>query len=289
MRINVRGALLTAALLLACPAAAQKPSQEAEPSQEIVVTGQREREEQVRDFVKALTPAPSGAITRFVDEVCPVTVGLTPEQNGKVDARLRQVAAAIGLRVGKSGCAANTLVIVTQDKAALIEKLAQERPETFGTLSSGQVRKLARLPGPAAAWRLGGAVDENGDRLDNSLVNRTTESQGRLKSQIRRGFDASAVVVERASLEGLTETQLADYAAMRLFAELDPARLPKPAPATILSILTAPRGTAVPITMTQWDLGLLRGLYSASPNIDQGSQRSAIAREVREELRKPRS
>ena len=287
MRIDVCGTLVTAALLLSSPAWAQQPSQEAEPTEEIVVTGQREREEQVRDFVSALTPAPSGAIARFVDEVCPVTAGLTPEQNGKVSARLRQVAAAIGLRVGKEGCAANAFVIVTQDKAALIEKLAQDRPQTFGTLSSGQVRKLARLPGPAAAWRLGGPVDGNGNPLDDTLVNRTTESQGRLKSQIRRGFDASAVVVERASLEGLTETQLADYAAMRLFAELDPARLPEPAPATILSILTAPRGTAVPITMTQWDLGLLRGLYSASPNINPESQRTAIAREVRKELQKP--
>ena len=141
-----------------------------------------------------------------------------------------------------------------------------------------------------AAWRLSGPVNESGIPLDNSTgisVNRTTESESRLKGQVRRGFDASVVVVERVALGGLTATQLADYAAMRLLADVDPARLPEPAPATILSVLTAPPESQVPITMTQWDLGLLRGLYSASPNIP-GSQRSSIARVVREELEKPR-
>jgi hypothetical protein len=290
MRRAVHAALGSAALFFCAAALGQQPAPKEEPSGEIVVTGQRDRDEQVQDFVRALTPAPSGAIARFVDEVCPATVGLAPEANEKVNARIRRIAAAIDLRVAKAGCEPNALIIVTPNKQALIERLVKERPGFFGALSLRQIRSLAKSSGPAAAWQLGGPIDEGGAPLATAqgiYVNRTIESQSRLKNPIRRGFDASAVVVETAALEGLTATQLADYAMMRLFAELDPARLPAPAPVTILNVLTAPPGTAVPITLTQWDLGLLRGLYASSPDLHTTSQRSEIAREVRKELEKP--
>jgi hypothetical protein len=80
---------------------------------------------------------------------------------------------------------------------------------------------------------------------------------------------------------------LADYAAMRLFARLNPAKLPAPSPPTILSVLEAPMGSEVPITMTEWDVGLLRGLYASSSNLRASGQRSQISQQVIKELEKP--
>ncbi|HEX2763822.1 MAG TPA: hypothetical protein VHM92_08300 [Allosphingosinicella sp.] len=288
MPLTSRAAIL-AGLLLGAPLAAQE---DASAPPDIVVTGKRPSKEQVRDFVRALTPAPpSGSIPRFIDQVCPFATGLAPVQNARIVTRIRQVAAAVGLDVAKPGCAPNAFVVVTRDKRAFIEGLAEKQPDAFAALSMRQVRKLARTKGPAAAWQLAGPVDTNGTplRFDETLgtyVNDTTEAASRLRSPSHIGFDASILVVEAGTLEGLTATQLADYAAMRLFARLDPARLPPDAPPTILTILEAPMGSALPITMTAWDAGLLRGLYSASSNLNAQSQRSQISRQVNEDLDK---
>jgi hypothetical protein len=270
---------LACALPAATPAAAQERQPEAE-APDAVVTGQRDREEQVRDFVKALTPpAGAGSIPRFIEEVCPVAVGLAPAPAERVAARLREVSQAIGLKVAGRNCHPNAFVIVTADKRAFIDTLAEKRPESFGSMSSQQIRRLARARGPAAAWQLSGPVDESGSPLvfDEALGayrNDTMQAASRIRSAGGVGFDATAVVVEARALEGLTATQLADYAAMRLFAKLDPARLPSPPPRTILAILEAPMGSALPVTLTQWDLGFLRGLYSAPAGLYASAPRS---------------
>lgn len=275
------------ATLLAAPAGAQVPTPPP-PSSEIVVTGTLQREEQVRDFVGALTPARGGSIPRFIDAACPVAAGLGPRQKEAVIARLRTVAAAAGIRVADGACVPNMFVIVTRDKRAFIELLARNRPESFGMMTTREVARLARTPGPAAAWQLEGPVAANGVplRFDEALgyVNSTTEAASRIKSVARRGFDAAALVVEIGSLDGITPVQLADYAAMRLLAKLDPSRLSNRAPTTILTILTTPTGSPVPITMTKWDLGFLRGLYTSAPDLNPSGQRSQIAGQVVREL-----
>jgi hypothetical protein len=91
-------------------------------------------------------------------------------------------------------------------------------------------------------------------------------------------------LVEAGAIEGLSATQLADYAAMRLLARTDPAQLPPAPPPTILTVIDAPPGTAVPVTLTSWDFGLLRGLNLAAPTLTVGAQRARIASEINQEL-----
>jgi hypothetical protein len=278
--------------LLASPAAGQQQQQQQpdESASDIVVTGARVREEQVREFVSILSPPRGSSIPRFIDQVCPVTVGVAPAQKEAVNARLREVAAAIGLSVAGRDCAPNAFVIVVGDKRAFIELLARERGYSFGTMSRAEIGRLARSPGPAAAWQLSGPVDANGRPLravGGVYVNRTTQPPSRLRSVSPQAFDASAVVIESAALEGLTTTQVADYAAMRLFAKLDPARLPAAGPPTILTALEAPMGSEVPVTLTDWDVGLLRGLYASSTGLHASGQQSQIVRQVTRQLERP--
>ncbi|HEY0325262.1 MAG TPA: hypothetical protein VGC46_04705, partial [Allosphingosinicella sp.] len=159
MHLIARAVLASTALLLCMPAAAQEQQPE---SSEIVVTGAREREQQVREFVTALTPAPSGSIPRMIEEVCPHVVGLAPSQNEAVAARLRSVAGAAGLGVAPSGCTPNAIVIVTRNKREFIQTLNRRRPQSFETLTPAQITRLAHSPGPAAAWQLEGLVDADG-------------------------------------------------------------------------------------------------------------------------------
>jgi hypothetical protein len=284
MRFTGRVVITLSALLHSEPGLTQQ-----QQASEIVVTGTRDREEQVRDFVTALTPAPQGSIPRFIDEVCPKVVGLLPVHKEAVAARLREVAAAARIRVAPVGCVPNAFVIATPDKGAFIRALAKRQRDAFGMMSTRQIRRLADVPGPAAAWQLEGPVDADEiplrwDETIGAYVNETTNGASRIRTMGRRGFDASAVVVEIGALKGLAATQLADYAAMRLFAKLDPARLQDPPPPTILTVLEAPMGTAVPITMTNWDFGLLSGLYTSPADLNANGQRSAIARRVNQQL-----
>ncbi len=276
-------------MLFASSAAAQERKPAPPPPSEIVVTGTLDREEQVKDFVGALTPARGGSIPFFIDTACPKVTGLGPAQKAAVVARLRVVAQTAGIPLGGANCVPNLFVIVTPDKRAFIELLARKQPDSFGSMSPREIGRLARTAGPAVAWQLEGPVTLSGTplRFDEAIgayVNPTSEPASRLNANGRRGFDAAALVVETGSLDGITLIQLADYAAMRLFAKLDPSRLPDRAPTTILTVLTTPMGSSVPITLSNWDLGFLRGLYTVTPGLAPSSHRSQIAGKVMREL-----
>jgi hypothetical protein len=290
MSVSIR---LVAAGMLLCAgteAAAQTPppQQETRSDSEIVVTGERNFERQVRSFVRALTPARSGdQLARFETAFCPVVWGLVPAQAESVR-RLRAVAAAAEIEVGKADCTPNAFVIVVDDKKAFVQGLAGARPRAFGELTALQIRRLARSPGHVAAWQLTGQLDAGGMPIvsDGSgpPINQTTEFASRATPAARRHFEAAAVVIEKRGLAGLTITQLADYSAMRLLARTEPSQLGDAAERSILAVIDTPMGREVPITLTQWDLSFLRGLYAAPVNGFVQGQRAAIARQVRSDM-----
>lgn len=205
-----------------------------------------------------------------------------------MEQQLRTVAKAAGLRLGKDGCSPNALMIITSDKRALIEAL-ESRGDYFGDrISIQKIRRLARDPGPTAFWRLEGFVTAFGTLLrrnDGQPIDfRGTNSRAsRISTGTRRAVDGAFLIVEARALEGLTTTQLADYGAMRLYGSADPADLTGSAP-TILNILSTEMGAEVPITMTQWDLGFLRGLYASTESLRTPAQRTEIRRRLLRDL-----
>lgn len=280
------------ALLGSAPVAAQEADVQPAPAENsadtIVVTGTRDREKRTQAFVRALTPTSQDSIPRLIDEVCPAVVGLSPAVGEAVAARIRQVATAARMRVGRDKCVPNVLVLVRPSKQTFLKDLARRRPSYFYTTTPSEMRRLLKSPGPVAVWRHEGPVDVDGIplRWDKALgyVNETIAPASRITMAGRRGTDSAIMFVEAGAIEGLTATQLADYAAMRLLARADPAALPSAPPPTILTLMDAQAGDAVPITLTAWDLGLLRGLGISSPELAVGSQRAQIAREVSKEL-----
>jgi hypothetical protein len=289
MMRSVWGLALSAAIssgFTATPVIAQT----SDTNDEIIVTGTRTLDSQVRDFVGALARPPGGERTgRFEQDFCPVVIGATEAGAKAITARLRAVSAAVGLEVGKPNCVANALLIVADDKRKFIEALANKRPEFFGSLEPVQIRRLARSPGGAAAWQLVGKVNSRGMPITNSgegvPMNRTIDPSSRLTAAARPVFEAAALVLERSSLQGLDATQVADYAAMRLLARTDPSRVAGTHAPTILNVLDAPMGTEVPLSLTTWDLGYLKGLYSSLDALQGGAQRAAIAREIVAEIK----
>ncbi|MCW3846567.1 hypothetical protein OF829_04900 [Sphingomonas sp. LB-2] len=282
--------LLLAAALLA-PAAAHAQDAPAADGQ-IVVTGVRPDKAAIQSFVDATVPRLPGQdqLARFHWAICPVAAGMLPEQAAAVAKRIRSVARAAHIDVADEGCAPNLFVIVTSDKPGFLAALAKSRPEYFGGLSREQRRALADPANPVAAWHLAGApLDAAGQPLDYDAdggfyVNRTTRPPSRIAFAARPQFAAAIVVIDARALDGLTTIQLADYAAMRTLVASDPARLgDTPAP-TILRIIGAPMGSEIPLTLTSWDLGVLKSFYASDPKVSAASQRSDVRRRLASEL-----
>ena len=287
---GMRSLPLLAALAASASAAAQQPPPPTDQS-EIVVTGQKTTKEAIGKFVRDLTPVDaSGRLGRFEHSVCPRVFGLAPSQQAAVEARIRLVAKAAGIVVSGAKCAPNIVVIVAADKRAVLEELRRHHGDYFGELSGNQIHKLVTDPAPGAAWQLNGppmSADGKDIYIDPSMglyVNHTFTASSRMAVQAYPQFDAAVVIVERRALDGLTTTQLADYAALRTLTGADPARLRDSNTPTILRALTAPMGSAVPITMTDWDLAFLLGYYDAQRKLSTPSQRSAIAKDMADKL-----
>jgi hypothetical protein len=279
--------LAFAAMGLAGPAVAQSPPP-AEESAEIIVQGHKYRDKDVRDFIDALTETRfDGQLSKFDWAVCPAAVGLSDRHRIAIAARMRQVAAAAGMKLGDAAkCRPNALVIVASDTAELIKALRKKYPVYFKDGLGDRIKP--RKHGPVTVWHVEGRLDSNGMPAARNLESRyyVTEStdSSRLIPASRPHFAAGVMVVDLQALEGLTTTQLADYAAMRLFARTDPSRLKNGSAPTILHAIEAPMGSLVPITLTQWDLGFLKALYGTSDNQFANRQRGAMKQMLRKEL-----
>lgn len=298
MRTNILMSLIAAAAITA-PLAAQPatptPQTSTAPGDEaIVVTGQKESRRAIQDFVGALTKIPSyQQLSRFEHTVCPAVYGLPKAQADAVASRIRLIAKTIGIAVGGDRCAPNVLVVATSDKIAFLEELRKHRADDFG-ITDSQIHALEKEPGPAAAWQIQGPpMTEDGKDLDvdpsvGQVVNRTIAGSSRITEPVHPQFDGAMVVVERKALLGLTVTQLADYAAIRLLTGADPSRLGNSGAPTILHVLEVPIGGTAPVTMTQWDFAFLRGYYDARRNLHTSAQRSAITDSMTKDLHKPK-
>jgi hypothetical protein len=289
----MRISLFVAGLIMAAPAAAVPPPA---PEVSIVVHGTHDRDKKISRFIDDLTPAPvRGQLSRFDAPVCPAVAGLPPEKEAYIVARLRQIAGAAGMAVGTPGCDANVILVVARDKNDLLKQLEQHRPEYFpSTWSSWRIHALEHEPYPVAAWQFEGefwadgrpiAGEANASGISDILqLQRTTEPLTRLRPSARRDFLTSIIVVQQSALTGLTTTQLADYTAMRAFVRTDPKQLRGSASDTILGVIDAPMGSAVPLTLTAWDLSFLKAFYASGKNSYANYQRSEMHRLMAREL-----
>jgi hypothetical protein len=256
---------------------------------EIVVRGKREREAQIRGFIDALAPGRfSGQLARFSTKACPGVLGLVPAQSDAIVARLRRIGEAVGVPLDTPGCSPNVWVVVTSDRAELAAKVRgswrdgpEGRPAPVSKTDLATVLHAERLL-DANREEIGVKVDA-GDG-DSGYYQSEIYTSSRIRPNATRTFAASALIVEPQTLDGLTTLQLADYAAMRLFARADPARLGPDAPPSILAALAAPVGTELPESVTEWDFAFLKALYRSDDRSYAGAQKGEMQSIVRKEI-----
>lgn len=279
-----------ASTVSAQPAASAPPVDTAET--EIIVKGQANRQKQVHDFVKALTGITgTDPLARFaLGPTCPVAFGLTPKLDAAITARMRQVASSAGIELGEPGCKGNALVLFAPDRKQMVQELRRHHPGLFRDAGEATVQ-VPDEPGRVMAWHLEARLDRNGvaipyDSTNGYHVLQSPVTASRVSAAVRPALFGSVVVIDQEAVIGLTSTQVADYAAMRAFARLDPRRVKKSSAPTILMALDAPMGSPVPNSLTQWDLSYLRGLYASEASHSAQRQQAAIARQINRDLEK---
>jgi len=287
----MRGLFLTSlAFAAATPAMAQHQTM----GDEIVVQGTVHRQKQIRDFVKELTPARSGMqLGRFVQPVCPRSVGLPAQANALVEARIRKVAAAVGAPVAGPKCSINLYVLVGADKRETIQGIRNHFRDLVAGVPDFLLKQLEAAPGPVAAWQIVGRVGTDGMPL-TTVVNSQGDSMpmastigwaSRIGNITRPQFLGSILVVESKALNRVDTRQLADYAVMRTLAPTDMTHelaLPEQSIIQLFDDGMSPDNAAQ--SVTSWDFAYLKALYSTSNDVNATQQRSEMARKMAKEL-----
>ena len=250
------------------------------------MTGVRDRLKTVDRFVRGLTIVRSGdPLSRYeAGKYCPAVLGLSERVNVQITARMRAVAAAAGIVPAGTKCVPSALVIFAEDKNRFLDAFRKQHPVYFNDFQ-GQEELPHPEKGSAIAWHLVQLLDPQGNPVqrDPSGFGVVESSAGgsRLRSMVQPVVVMAVVVVERKALIGLNTIQVADYAVMRTLTDRapDPAKVSRQI--TILNALTAPMGTAVPASLTKWDLAYLKGRYSGDPRRYGESQSAGIRSSVR--------
>lgn len=285
--------------------AQQAPPDAAPPRDQVIVTGQPS-DEQIRNFVGQLAIAPKkeDQLAHWDRRICPSIMGLrNPFAQFIVD-RIAQRGFKVDLDVGKPGCKANILIIVTLDPDKAARELFDNNRKRLGTdndnsrnsLGREQAAAFVQSDAPVRWWHVNHTVTRDGDVIGDTIsgsgkdypVLRLTGNASLLKRATHQDFATAIIIVDANRLKGVGAEQLADYLAMVALAQIDPKSDPAGFP-TILNLF-APRaeGVAAPTGMTDWDIAYLHGLYDTTRDeANSKRQEREIAKSMAKTLPKP--
>jgi len=263
-------------------------------SQTIVVQGVRNQRQAATEYIDKVLPSSFDAqFGRFEEPLCPATVGLPDNLRGEVISRIRRVAGAAGLRLGADGCTPNLLIVVVDDKKALIEGMKRKKEAYLYGLGGAEVKRLENAPGPVAAWQISDVIGADGMPLsvDGDGFPRlfTTVPPSRLVNTTRKRLLGSVVVVEQRGLLDVSTRQLADFALVRGVTPIEPRGRSAPS-SSVLSLFDGGlRPIDAPQSVTWWDLAFLKALSATRSDIVADLQRDEIRDKMLREMAQGRS
>lgn len=274
--VSPTGTLIAAAVMALLPIAGPLQAQDREAPADAPIVVETERPHSVKE-VKSLAREISGRvelgrpIARFMDAMCLDVAGLRPEYQERFVRRVEANAKAAGVRIARSGCKPNAMVLFADDSREQLLGLRKANRFIFGDMPRSEFRDMLASKDGVYAWQnnevvglMGGPRDEINEFGSGVFVNRVI-GFGRLSPSFRIVTQSSAVVIESQQTEGKTPEQLADYATMRLIAPTGE----RPAdsvggPATIMTLFSDPAGA--PDGLTAFDLAYLESVYAIRPN-----------------------
>jgi hypothetical protein len=280
-------------LALALAAASAPPASiEASPqSDAIVIQGVRDTRSRATQYVDDILPVGFDTqFGRYQDPICAKTIGLPEPLQQEVLDRIRKVATAAKIDIGKAGCSPNLLLVVIADKKAIIDGMRKERQSyLYGVGRSQQVR-LASSSKPYAAWQIKDVIGASGEPLtvDGDGIARlfTSTPLSRLRGTTKPRTLGALVIVETRALRNVSTRQLADFALVRGLMPADQSDKDPPS-SSVLSLFNAGvTAESGPQSLTWWDLAFLKSLRLVPDDEYASVQRRAIREQMLKEIAK---
>lgn len=242
-------------------------------------------------------------IARWDGRVCFGVMNIEAEAAQYVVNRISDVAAEVGLKIGRAGCAPDVFIIFTEDGRATSSALVDQQPLLFRPYggAGGTTQDLHALEdfktSDAAVrwWQTTMPVDYSGNiavavpgspnaaSASNPFggIPTTKGSNSFISNGTRDQIQRAIVIVDASQLVNVNWTQLSDYLAVVTLAQIDP----KAETGGFDTILNLFDGSA-PSRMTDWDLSFLRALYRFDQHRMPRTQASLLASEMtRDQLR----
>jgi hypothetical protein len=265
---------------------------EAAISENVVVNAPSLRE-MVREFVGEVSEAGQlDQLGRWDRSICPGVVGMRQHYAQVLIDRIAQIAFRVGLEVGEPGCSPNVLIYVTEHSDVLARELVTQhgalvsRRHTHGnTRGRDALQDFANTPRTVRWWHVTRTHSGDGFAVDQGESVRVREAS-RLRRGTREDFDRVLIIVDARRIHGYRFGAVADYVAMAALAQTDPDSNTSGFE-TILNLFDD-QAESRPLTISDWDLAYLDGLYHMTRDAnDDGRQRADIARRMRRQVDAP--
>jgi hypothetical protein len=286
------------------------------PPESVTVSGTRSHEA-IGDFARSFA-APThfiGKIARWERGICPVTVGMPPDANAFVTARLKEIAAKAGAPLSAdSACKHNIEIVFTRTPQALLDNVKKDQEDFLGYHDSPEQRdRLATVSHPIQAWYTTATQDLNGViqvdasqsakpgrglllQLPCALMHtgggpargpgaicdeylpgvRKYETAGyKARDGLRSDFYNIIIVADIAKIGGLQLDSVSDYIAMLALSQ--PGSLDACPPLSSIVSLLAKDCDSHAERLTDADFAYLDGAYKMNPEMALGLQQRQIA------------
>lgn len=247
----------------------------------IVVEGRRSPKQAANNYIdQVLPPTFDAELGRFEAPLCPDAVGLPDNLKAEVLGRIRRVSQSVGIPLAGAGCRANLLIVVVDDKKALIEGMRSKKQAYLYGVDQSRLKRLERSPAPVVAWQISDVIGADGMplRVDGNGFPRlfTTSPPSRIVQTTRRRLIGGVVVIEQRGLVDVTTRQIADYALVRAMAPIEPRERAAPG-SSVLSLFDGSADpTDAPQSVTWWDVAFLKALFATRADVQANVQRDEI-------------
>jgi hypothetical protein len=243
----------------------------------------------------------SGQYGRWVDAICPVTVGLPPALDAFVSQRIDELADLVKAPVDKrAGCRPNVEIVFTNEPQKAMDLIAEKSGGVYlGFYSQSQKAALATVTHPVEARYITETRDPTGERTpdtvgaDLGLVHThnalsqfaadAASKQVCIGSRLTRCYSSVysniVIVIDGKAVDGLSSEQVADYIAMVVLSH------PKSVDAcgsypSILDLFAADCGAKATASLTSSDVAFLKGVYSMDLESFANLQASSVADKI---------
>ncbi len=278
-------ALLALALAMAGVAQAQSPppneaAQSGTTVGEVVVRGRKAPNIEKhlpsivwKDVGVRAQPSHTGKLSRWIDQVCPGTFGLTPAYESFVSRRISDIARQIVPAPPVPCRGINVLVAFTTVPQQFIDDVRNNHPGLLGYHYRVEEKALATFKGPVEVWFVtatNGVID-NTDRP--AMIGLAS---GRMRNRLASSIRFALVVVDANQVQGHAIGPIADHIAALVLSRSAPRTGCGPLP-TILDVLDPACPSSASLeTLTAYDESFLKALYATNPEDVGQSQRGSI-------------